>query len=175
VIRAALDFRNQLLLTDLARLPFLVCGLERLTWKALLRVIQKFEIAIGQRFISFLFPRGAYFGLVQANGPSNNVAPHAALALELPLGFSASIEYWAFWRESLADGVYSVPGTLLRPGNAGEGGFLGSQVEGFLTWQADRHLSLNATLAYFATGSFFDASVPGRDITYGAGWATYKF
>jgi|HubBroStandDraft_1064217.scaffolds.fasta_scaffold04228_5 alginate export protein len=122
-----------------------------------------------------LFPRGAYFGLVQANGPSNNVAPHAALAVKLPLRLSASVEYWAFWRESLADGVYNVPGNLLRPGNASEGSFLGSQVEGFLTWQADRHLSLNATLAYFATGSFFDTSAPSRNITYGASWATYKF
>jgi hypothetical protein len=122
-----------------------------------------------------LFPRGAYFGLVSANGPSNNIAPHAQLALQLPARFSASVEYWAFWRESLADGVYGVPGTLLRAGNSAEGRYLGDQVEGYLTWQADRHLSLNATLAYFAVGSFFQTSMPGKDITYGAGWATYKF
>jgi hypothetical protein len=122
-----------------------------------------------------LFPRGSYFGLVSANGPSNNVAPHAALAVQLPLRFSASIEYWAFWRESLADGVYSVPGTLIRPGSTSEGRYLGDQVEGYVTWQADRHLSLNTTLAHFWTGSFFETSTPGRDITYGAAWATYKF
>jgi Alginate export len=122
-----------------------------------------------------LFPRGAYFGLVSANGPSNNVAPHAALALQLPARFTASVEGWAYWRESSADGVYSVPGTLLRPGTSAEGQYLGAQVEGYLTWQADRHLSLNATLAYFATGSFFETSAPGKDITYGATWATYKF
>jgi hypothetical protein len=122
-----------------------------------------------------LFPRGAYFGLVSANGPSNDVSPHAALAVRLPLRFSASVEYWAFWRESLGDGVYSVPGTLLRPGTTSQGRYLGDQVEGYLTWQADRHLSINATLAYFSTGSFFETSTPGKNITYGAGWVTYKF
>lgn len=122
-----------------------------------------------------LFPRGAYFGLVSANGPSNNVAPHVQVALQGPARFSASVEVWAFWRESSADGVYGVPGTLLRPGSSAQATYLGSQVEGYLTWQADRHLSLNATLAYFATGSFFETSVPGKDITYGATWATYKF
>jgi hypothetical protein len=122
-----------------------------------------------------LFPRGAYFGLVSANGPSNNVAPHAQLAVSLPLRLSASLEAWAFWRENVNDGIYSVPGTLLRSGNDGQSRYLGTQAEGYLTWQADRHLSFNATLAYFVTGSFFDTSAPGKNITYTAAWATYKF
>jgi hypothetical protein len=122
-----------------------------------------------------LFPRGAYFGLVSANGPSNNVAPHASVALTLPRGFSTSVEGWAFWRESGADGVYSVPGNLLRPGGSNQGRYLGSQVEGYLTWQADHHLSLNVTMAYFAVGTFFQTSLPGENIVYGATWATYKF
>ena len=39
-----------------------------------------------------LFPRGAYFGLIAANGPGNNVSPHAALAVTLPYGFTSSVE-----------------------------------------------------------------------------------
>jgi hypothetical protein len=89
--------------------------------------------------------------------------------------FSASVETWAFWRESSSDGVYSVPGSLLRPGAPNQSRYLGTQIEGFVSWQADRHLSLNATLAYFAIGTFFETSPPGQDITYGATWATYKF
>jgi hypothetical protein len=122
-----------------------------------------------------LFPRGAYFGLVSANGPANNVSPHVSLAVTAPRGLSASIEGWAFWRESLNDGVYSVPGTLLRTGTTAQGRFLGSQVEGYVSWQVDGHLSLNTTLAYFVTGSYFDTSSPGLNTTYGAAWATYKF
>jgi Alginate export len=122
-----------------------------------------------------LFPRGAYFGLLGANGASNNVAGHAALGVTLPRNVSASAEYWAFWRESLADGVYNVPGYLLRPGDGNPGRFLGTQLEGYLTWQINRHFSLNGTVAYFWAGTFFLQSPPGYDITYGAMWATYKF
>lgn len=122
-----------------------------------------------------LFPRGAYFGLLGANGASNNIAPHAALALALPRSVSLSAEYWGFWRESLADGVYNVPGYLLRPGNGNPARYLGSQLEAYLTWQIDRHLSLNGTAAYFWAGPFFLQSPPGYNITYGAFWATYKF
>ena len=112
---------------------------------------------------------------MSANGPSNNVAPHAKFELTLPAGFSTSVEGWAFWRESIADGVYSVPGTLLRPGTPSQGSYLGTQVEGYLTWKVDRHLSLNLTAAYFAVGTFFDTNLPGQNIVYGAAWATYKF
>jgi Alginate export len=122
-----------------------------------------------------LFPRGEYFGFVSANGPSNNAASHAQLAATFPARFSGSVEAWAFWRESLDDGVYSVPGTFLRPGSPSQGRYLGTQVEGFVTWQADRHLTLNTTLAYFAVGPFFETSPPGKNITYGATWVTYKF
>jgi hypothetical protein len=39
----------------------------------------------------------------------------------------------------------------------------------------DRHLSLNATAAYFWAGDFFASSQPGNDVTYAALWASYKF
>jgi len=122
-----------------------------------------------------LFPRGAYFGLLGANGAANNIAGHAALALALPRDVSVSAEYWMFWRQSLADGIYNVPGYLLRPGNGNRGRYLGSQLEGYLTWQIDRHFSLNGTVAYFWAGTFFLESPPGYNITYAAFWATYRF
>ena len=122
-----------------------------------------------------LFPRGAYFGLVSANGPENEVSPHAALALALAEGLSFSVEAWSFWRQSTSDGIYSVPGRLLRRGTPADARYLGTQVEAFLSWQIDRHVSLSGTLAYFAAGAFFDTSAPGKDIAYGAAWASYKF
>jgi hypothetical protein len=122
-----------------------------------------------------LFPRGAYFGLLGANGASNNLAGHAALGLTFPRAISFSVEYWAFWRESLADGVYNVPGYLIRPGNGNPARYLGSQLEAYLSWAIDRHLSLNGTFGYFWTGGFFRESLPGKDIAYAAAWATYKF
>jgi hypothetical protein len=126
-----------------------------------------------------LFPRGAYFGLLGANGASNNLAGHAAVSVALPRAVTLSAEYWAFWRESLEDGIYNVPGYLVRPGAGNDQRYVGCQLEGYLTWTIDRyfsrHLSLNGTLAYFWAGDFFRESLPGKNITYVAGWATYKF
>jgi Alginate export len=122
-----------------------------------------------------LFPRGTYFGLISANGASNNIAPHATVSLALPERVSFTGSFWAFFRQSLGDGIYNVPGFLLRSGSGNDARYLGSQFEGFLSWAADRHLSINATFAQFWVGDFFNTSKPGRDITYGAAWATYKF
>lgn len=75
----------------------------------------------------------------------------------------------------MGDGVYNVPGILVRPGNAQQGRYLGWQYETFVTWAATRHLTLNATVAHFGTGTFFESSAPAKDITYSAGWVAYKF
>jgi hypothetical protein len=91
------------------------------------------------------------------------------------LNVTLTNEAWAFWRTNLADGVYSVPGFLIRAGSAEQARALGYQWEAFLAWRADAHLSLNATIAHFWAGAFFDTSTPGRDITYTAAWAGYKF
>ncbi len=122
-----------------------------------------------------MFPRGTYFGLLSANGPANNIGPHVALALSLPYSITLTNEAWAFWRENVDDGVYGVPGSLLRPGDAQQGRYLGWQYEGFVSWKADRHVTLTASVGYFDTGSFFATSHPGNNITYAAGWVTYKF
>lgn len=124
---------------------------------------------------SALFPKGAYFGMFAANGPMNNIAPHAALQLALPAAVTLLGELWAFFRQSPTDGVYNVPGILLRPSSGNPARYLGSQVEVWLTWQASHHFSLNGTFGYFSAGDFFRASLPGEDVTYLAVWMTYKF
>ena len=96
-----------------------------------------------------LFPTGSYFGMIGMNGAPNHVAPRATITLHAPKRVTARAEFMAFWRESLADGVYSVPGFLMRSGAGNPGRYLGAQVEPTLTWEVDRHLSLTATAAYF--------------------------
>jgi hypothetical protein len=123
---------------------------------------------------SALFPKGAYFGLFASNGPANNFSPHAALFLSLPAAVTVQGEFWAFFRESLNDGVYNVPGVLLRPGSASSARYLGSQVETWVSWQASRHLSVHATFGYFWAGEFFLTSLPGENVTYLAAWMLYK-
>lgn len=123
---------------------------------------------------SALFPKGAYFGLFSPNGPANNFAPHGALQLTLPASVTLLTEVWGFFRYSLADGVYGVPGALLRAGTGNPERYLGTQLETWVSWPASRHLSVSGTFGHYWTGGFFAASTPGEDITYAAAWLTYK-
>ena len=68
-----------------------------------------------------LFPKGAYFGLIAPVGPLNHSDLHPSIAFVLPKGWSVSASWLFFWRTTADDGLYAVPGTLLRPcgGNAG--------------------------------------------------------
>jgi hypothetical protein len=122
-----------------------------------------------------LFPTGMYFGLVGFSGSPNHIAPRLALSLSLSPRVLFRVELLAFWRESLNDGIYNVPGFLLRPGVGNPARYVGTQLEPYLTWNIDRHFSLNGTVGYFWSGDFFRTSQPGKDVTYGAAWASYRF
>ena len=121
-----------------------------------------------------LFPTGMYFGLLGSSGSPNHISPRLALALNLSRHVGLRVEVLAFWRESVNDGIYSVPGFLLRPGVGNPARYVGTQLEPYLTWDIDRHFSLNGTVGYFWAGDFFRLSQPGKNVTYGAAWATYK-
>ncbi len=122
-----------------------------------------------------LFPTGMYFGLIGASGSPNHISPRLALALHLSRSVLFRVEVLAFWRESLNDGIYNVPGFLLRPGAGNPARYVGAQLEPYLTWDIDRHFSLNGTVGYFWAGDFFRLSQPGKNVTYGAAWASYRF
>ena len=122
-----------------------------------------------------LFPTGMYFGLMPANGSPNHIAPRLVLTLHASKTVLLQLEVFGFWRESLADGIYNVPGFLLRPGAGNPARYVGAQIEPYVMWNIDRHFSLNGSVGYFWTGDFFRQSQPAKNITYVATWASYKF
>jgi hypothetical protein len=64
-----------------------------------------------------LFPKGNYFGVLATAGPGpiNFIDVHPHIETALPHSVTASVDWIFQWRESLHDGVYSVPGFLLFP------------------------------------------------------------
>jgi hypothetical protein len=81
-----------------------------------------------------------------------------------------------FWRKSVQDGVYGLGVNLLRSGLANQDRYIGSQPSLGVYWQADRHFSLSAACTPFIVGPFLTHSAPpGRDVSYAAIWAGYKF
>ena len=63
-----------------------------------------------------LFPKGACFGLIAPTGPLNHSDLHPSMKFWLKNGWSIQTSWLFFWRTKADDGVYAVPGTLLRSG-----------------------------------------------------------
>ncbi|MDQ3041065.1 MAG: alginate export family protein [Acidobacteriota bacterium] len=122
-----------------------------------------------------LFPKGGYFGQIAAVGPYNHTDVHPSVNLRLTKKVELVADYVWFWRTSIRDGVYGVPGNLLKPGNLSRRRFVGQQINSELRVQLDKHTNLNFAFARFFAGGFLRETPPAKDINYLAAWITYKF
>ena len=124
-----------------------------------------------------LFPKGDYFGVLATTGPGpiNFIDVHPHVELALPHNVSASFDWIVQWRESLDDGVYNVPGTLIRAGNASEARDVGNRPGTQIRWQKTQHLWFQGDYGIFYAGSFIKQTQPGRNLNYWALWTGYKF
>ena len=124
-----------------------------------------------------LFPKGNYFGVLATAGPGpiNFIDVHPRAEATLPRGVTASVDWIFQWRESLRDGVYSVPGFLIIPAGKSDARFVGHRPGTEVRWQANRHLWFQADYGIFYAGKFVKESQPGRNLNYWALWAGYKF
>lgn len=111
-----------------------------------------------------LFPKGKYFGELSPVGPYNLVNVHPALGLQLSPTVSAGVAAAAFWRYSRGDGVYDIPGNLVRGPEDSRARFIGAEVEATLAWQASAELELSASLSAFRAGTFIRETGPARTI-----------
>ncbi len=101
-----------------------------------------------------LFPKGKYFGELSPIGPYNIVNLHPSVGVRLSPKVSASLAGAAYWRYSRADGIYDIPGNLVRAAGDARARFIGKEVEATLAWQATAELELSASLSAFAPGAF---------------------
>ncbi len=124
-----------------------------------------------------LFPKGNYFGVIATAGPGpiNFIDAHPRVEATLPLGVTVSVDWIFQWRESLRDGVYSVPGFLIIPAGNSNARFVGHRSGTEMRWQVNRHLWFQADYGIFYAGKFVKESQPGRNLNYWALWAGYKF
>ena len=124
-----------------------------------------------------LFPKGDYFGVLATAGPGpiNFIDAHPRVEATLPQGVAVSVDWIFQWRESLQDGVYSVPGFLIISAGKSDARFVGHRPGTEVRWQANRHLWFQADYGIFYPGKFVKESQAGRNLNYWALWAGYKF
>jgi len=122
-----------------------------------------------------LFPRGSYFGENQLLGPINHMDLHPSIDLHPVTSLTVSAAWLFFWRENLHDGLYDVPGNLIRSGVGTSARYVGSQPSLTVSWDVTRHLSIVADYEHFIAGPFLRESGSGDDLTFAASWLTLTF
>ena len=124
-----------------------------------------------------LFPMGNYFGVLNdlGPGPLNFRDLHPRVLTDWGHGVTVSTDWVFYWRQSLNDGVYSVPGMLIRPSGSSNARFVGQRPGIETRWQATHHLWFQADYGIFYAGKFLKQTEPGRNLNYWALWAGYKF
>lgn len=124
-----------------------------------------------------LFPVGNYFGVLATTGPGpvNFIDLHPAVQLHLSSSVTLTPDWVFQWRESLQDGVYTVPGMLLRGAGSSTARYVGDRPGIQLRWQIDRHFWVQADYGVFYAGEFLKQTEPGRNLNYWELWAGFKF
>src|SRR6202142_929813 len=124
-----------------------------------------------------LFPKGNYYGVLATTGPGpvNFIDVHPKVDTNLPHGVTVSFDWIFQWRESLDDGVYAVPGFLIRAADGSRARFVGQRPGTELRWQVNRHLWFQGDYGIFYAGQFVKESQSARNLNYWALWTGYKF
>ena len=112
-----------------------------------------------------LFPKGKYFGELSPIGPTNIVNLHPSVSLALRRDLSLGIAGMAYWRYSRGDGIYDIPGNLIRGRGQSQARFIGKEIEASLSWQATPELELSTSLSAFAPGAYIRETGAARTIT----------
>jgi hypothetical protein len=124
-----------------------------------------------------IFPLGNYFGVLASTGPGpvNFMDIHPRLQTQFPRGVTVSTDWVFQWRQSTLDGIYTVPGSLLRSTGTSRARYVGDRPGIEAKWQVDRHMSFQADYGIFYPGSFIKQTQPAKNLNYWALWAGYKF
>jgi hypothetical protein len=112
-----------------------------------------------------LFPKGKYFGELSPVGPTNIVSLNPRVSGDLGGGVSASLATMAYWRYSTRDGVYDIPGALIRAPGGSDARFIGKEAEVTIAWAASAEWELSASFSAFAPGAFIRQTGPAKTIS----------
>lgn len=121
------------------------------------------------------FPRGKYFGGLSPIGPRNLIHVRPSIAIRPRHDVAVSLTGAAFWRESTRDGIYTIPGMLVRSGRASDARFIGTQLELAVAWQATAELNLSASFSAFDADRFIRETGPARTIEMVSATVNFRF
>lgn len=122
-----------------------------------------------------LFPKGKYFGELSPVGPTNIISLNPRISGTLGGGLSASLAAMAYWRASKGDGVYDIPGNLVRAAGSSNARFIGKEAEITVAWQATPEWELSTSFSAFAPGAFIRDTGPAKTTTMWGLESNFRF
>lgn len=122
-----------------------------------------------------MYPKGAYFGLIAPTGPSNHRDLHPQVSARFGARVEATADWLVLWRHSLRDGLYDIPGNLLRAGATSDARFVGHQPGVEISVTLAPRTTATVNVATFVPGRFLRDTGNARRIGYVASWITYRF
>ena len=90
--------------------------------------------------------------------------PSAELKLAKSVSFTFNPAF--FWRESTADGLYNVSGSVIVSGLHSNAPYIASQASSQLHWLMTHNLSWFTEYGHFFPGDFLKQATPGRNLNY---------
>jgi hypothetical protein len=125
------------------------------------------------------YPTGLTFGIIEANGNENTsgFTPNASFTYNKKL--TLAVKDYFFYRQSIADGVYSTPGYPLRAPEGSDASPLGNLGYVSVVDVLDRHVSVYGAYARYLVGQFFEQApqakgIPSSSTAYYNAWFDYK-
>jgi hypothetical protein len=122
-----------------------------------------------------LFPRGKYFGELSPLGPLNLLLAQPSVRFSISPEVALTLATSGYWRQSTSDGIYSIPGQLLRPAGGSNARYIGTEVEIAADWAPKRWLSFGAGFAAFKAGRFLSETGRDQTILFGGAQAMVRY
>lgn len=121
-----------------------------------------------------LFPKGRYFGELTPIGPRNIFNVNPSIDIDAGGGVTLEVSAASFWRASVREGIYDLPGSEIRAASPSTARHIGNQIELGVQWNASSVLTLSGSIATFTAGSYLQQSGPASPIYMAGLEATYK-
>lgn len=121
-----------------------------------------------------LYPLGhAYFGILDVIGRQNIIDASFGATWKASPTFTLTLGGHSFWADSTDDAIYNAGGGVVRPGGSFGSSDIGYETDLTATWNATRHLTIDAGIGRFFAGDAIEESGPSEDIDFlhlGAGY-----
>jgi hypothetical protein len=127
-----------------------------------------FDIASGSpdgsgTFNQLFPPQYEYLGHMYVLGRQNLMDAHGGVSLNLTPAVTLSAEQHLFWRQNTDGAVFNIKGELLRGDSNSDAAAIGHEIDVWVNWQIQRHVSAYMGYAHFFAGEFISDADGGRD------------